>query len=295
MQETQCPQCGEWLGVPPEFADRPIRCGACGRIIPPHERTGSVPVPPPPPPPPYRGSPRFPDDDTPGPPPTGPRFPDRDDDRDYPPRRKGGGLWWLWLLLALGGFSCCGCCGVLGLLNMANQWKSFTAKDGAFTADFPGDPVYTTEAFNWKDKDTTPGTSHQYGALQLMNAQAFAVHYADMPKSMKPFRPSDKKLLELGLEDFKANTTNFTEQNRAETTVGKHKALDVEGTFTDPKHGLLYVFVRAVIVGDRVFILIAAGKEKGKLAPQKDRFFNSFKPADPKETEKEKPADPKEK
>lgn len=291
MQETQCPQCGEWLGVPPEFADRPIRCGACGRIIPPHERTGSSPSPPPPPP--YRGSPRFPDDDTPDPPPTGPRFPDRDDDRDYPPRRKGGGLWWLWLLLAVGGFGCCGCCGLLGLVNMANQWKPYTAKDGAFTADFPGEPVVQEKTFKWKD-DTT-GKSHEYAALQLLNAQGFGVHYADLPKSMKAIRPTDKRLLKLGLEDFKANATNFTVGPETFLKVGEYEALDIEGTMTDPKHGMLHVYVRVMIVGDRVFTLIAAGKEKGKLAPHKDRFFNSFKPADPPEKDQAKPADRKEK
>lgn len=294
MQETQCPQCGEWLGVPPEFADRPIRCGACGRVIPPHERNASAP--PSPPPPPYRGGPQFPDDDRPSPRPSGPRFPDRDDDRYDPPRRKGGGLWWVWLLLAVGGISCCGCCGLLGLVNALNQWKPHTAKDGAFTAEFPGDPVHTTEAFNWKDKDESPGTTQQYTAIQLATAQVFAVHYADMPKSMKQFRPKDEKLLELGLQDFKAGAPNFTEQSRTEVTVaGKYKGLDVEGTYTDPKHGMLSVYVRAVIVGDRVFVLIAAGKDKAKLTPQKDRFFNSFKPADPPEKEKGKPAEPKEK
>ena len=115
------------------------------------------------------------------------------------------------------------------------------------------------------------------------------LHYADLPKSMKGFRPSDEKLLKLGLEDFKADSNNFSVLSSAEVTVGKYKGMDVEGTMTDPKLGLLQVSLRVVIVGDRVFTLIAAGKDRKKVQTMRDRFFNSFKPADPKV----EPADPK--
>lgn len=93
------------------------------------------------------------------------------------------------------------------------------------------------------------------------------------------------------MEDFKAKSTNFTPLSSAETKFGKYEAMDVEGTMTNPKQGLLHVSLRVIIVGDRVFTLIAAGKDKKKLAPVRDRFFNSFKPAEPKDA----PADPKEK
>jgi hypothetical protein len=278
VQETQCPKCGEWLGVPPEFADRPVKCGSCGRVIQPHERQ---PAPAPPPPPPSAG-PRFPESDPPRS--RGPRFPEKEFDDYPPPRRKGGGVW-VWLLLGMGAFGFC-CCGGVGFLFLAAanpKWEPYTADNGAFTADFPGKPEYKTNAFQWKDKDESPGTSHEYGAVQLMNAQGFAVHYTDLPKSMLTFRWSDEKLLKAGLEEYKRDSTNFTVKSSTETTVGKYKAVDVEGTTTHPQHGLLQVSVRVVIVGDRVFTLIAAGKERAKLTPAKDRFFNSFKPADPKD------------
>lgn len=194
----------------------------------------------------------------------------------------------MWLLLVFGGLGCCGCGGVVfAVLAATNKWESFTPDNGAFTADFPGKPVYHTKPFKWKDGKE--GTSHEYGALQLVNAQGFGIHYTDLPKSMKA--ASDEALLKYGLEDFKANSTNFTVQSSSEIKPGGHSGLDVEGTYTDPQHGLLQVYVRVLIVGDRIFTLVAAGKERKKLVKEKDRFFNSFKPAEPKG----KAADPKEK
>lgn len=201
-------------------------------------------------------------------------------------------MWWLWLVLGFVafGFCCCGGLGALTLVN-ANKWESYTSENGAFTAEFPGKPVYQTKPFKWKDGKE--GTGHEFAALQLLNAQGFGIHYADLPKSLKGV-VDDETLLKLGLEDFKANSTNFSIQSSSRTKVGKHEAMDVEGTMTDPQQGMLQVYLRVVIVGDRVFTLIAAGKDKKKLTPHKDRFFNSFKPADPKDKGKDKPADPKE-
>jgi hypothetical protein len=190
---------------------------------------------------------------------------------------------WVWVLLGFAAFGFC-CCGGVSLLVLAAanpRWEPYTADNGAFTADFPGKPVYQSKPFKWNDGKE--GTSHEYGALQLINAQGFGVHYADLPKSMLAFRPSDKKLLKAGLDEFKANSTNFTVGSENYHKVGQYVALDIDGTMTDPQHGLLQVSVRVMIVGDRVFTLVAAGKDKAKLTPAKDRFFNSFKPADPKE------------
>jgi len=281
VQETQCPQCGEWLGVPPEFADRPVKCGACGRVIQPNERHAA------PPPPPSRSAPQFPRDDTPAS--RSPRFPDQPQDETYAPPRKKGGLLWLWLLLGLGGFGFC-CCGggVLLLIAAANpKWEPYTAENGAFTADFPGKPIYQTKPVKWPDDKE--GIGHEYGALQPLQQQGVGVHYADLPKSMKAIRPTDKKLLKLGLADFKATSTNFTVQSSVETQHGRYEAMDVEGTMTDPKQGLLQVSLRVMIVGDRVFTLIAAGKDRKKLQPTRDKFFDSFKPAEPKKDEKGEP------
>lgn len=181
MQETECPQCGEWLGVPPEFADRPVRCGSCGRVIHPHERQTL------PPPPPTQPGPQFPRDDAPAS--RGPRFPDQPhDDTDTPPRKKGS-LLWLWLVLGFGGFGLC-CCGGLGLLGLAalnGKWESYTADTGAFTAEFPNKPVYQTKPFTWPDGKE--GTGHEYAALQPLQGQGVGLHYADMPKSLKASPP----------------------------------------------------------------------------------------------------------
>lgn len=267
VQETQCPQCGEWLGVPPEFADRPVRCGACGRVIAPHERGRSAPSPPPP-------DPR----------PAGPRFPDRDDDSYSRPPRKGGLLWVVGVLglLAVG---CCGCGGLLFLIAASNpKWEPYSPDSGAFTADFPGKPEHKTEGVNWPDGKE--GTAEIYALVRPLNADGFAIHYVDLPKSWQVPKSEDW-LLKEGLEQMKKDTTNFTVGTTSRLKVDKYEALDVEGTMTDPKAGLIHVYIRVMIVGERVFTLMAAGKDPKKLAPEKEQFFKSFKPADPKE----KPAD----
>lgn len=199
---------------------------------------------------------------------------------------------WLWVVLSIIGFSCCGCGGLGAIfLANANKWESYTPDNGAFTAEFPGKPVYQTKPFKWKDGKE--GTGHEFAALQLLNAQGFVVYYTDLPKSLKGAL-SDDAILKFGLEDIKAKYTNFTVQSTTELPVGKHKAMDVDGTYTDPQHGKLQVSVRSIIVGDRLFMLFAVGQDRKKLTPHKNRFFNSFKPADPKDKEKDKPADPKE-
>jgi hypothetical protein len=278
VQETECPKCGEWLGVPPEFADRAVKCGSCGRVIQPHERADA---------PPRSPTPRYPNDDRPTS--RSPRFPDRPErDDDAPPRRKGG-LVWLWLLLGFGGLSLC-CCGGLvavGLTN-ANKWERYTAENGAFTAEFPGKPVHEEKDFQWNDKNDTRGKAHEYAAVQWLNTQGFAIHYADLPKSMKAIRPTDKKLLSLGLNDLKTKSPEFTVLSAVDRKVAAYDAMDVEGTYTDPQQGFLHAYVRVMIVGDRVFTLMAAGKDKKKLNRDKERFFNSFQPADPNDASKEK-------
>lgn len=198
---------------------------------------------------------------------------------------------WVWLLLGFGGFAlCCGGCVVMGVIAALNgKWEPYTADGGAFTAEFPTKPVHQEKTFKWKDD--TSGKSHEYASVLVLQGQGVGVHYADLPKSMKAIRPTDKRLLKLGLEDFKANSTNFTVQNETFQTIGKYEVLDIEGTMTDPQQGLLQVSLRVMIVGDRVFTLIAAGKDRKKMQPTRDRFFNSFKPADPKDSPSDKEKD----
>ncbi len=286
MQETQCPQCGEWLGVPPEFADRPVRCGACGRVIQPHERGSS------PPPPPARSAPQFPRNDDDAPASRGPRFPDQPEyGADAPPRKKGG-LLWLWLLLGLGGFGFCCCGGLVAFVFFAAanpKWEPYTAENGAFTAEFPGKPVTQQKPVKWPDDKE--GTGYEYAALQPLQQQGVGLHYTDIPKSLRKVT-DDETLLKIWLKDFKAKSTNFTEKSSSLSKPGKYQVMDVEGTMMDPQHGLLQVSLRLMIVGDRAFLLVAAGKDRRKMQPMRDRFFDSFKPAEPK---KDATPDPKEK
>lgn len=265
MQEIQCPQCGDWLGVPPEYAHKPVRCGSCQRVIEPAERRAPSP-----------------------PADRGPRFPDREDDAAYHrPRRRGSGLW-VWAVLALVGVGCCGCGGV-GLLfwGAANPpWEKFTHDKGEFTAEFPGKPNYQSHAFAWPDGTT--GTTHEYNAWKANNFEGFAVHYLDWPKGGT--RGRDEFLIDLFLDDFKkTNTHGYAEASKGEmTTYGKYKGRETEGTINDPQYGQGYAHVRVMVVGDRGYMLIAVGKEKGKLVADKDRFFNSFQPVEPKAKEKAK-------
>lgn len=269
MQETECPQCGEWLGVPPEFAERPVRCGACGRVIAPDERTRSAPPTPP------RTA--------------GPRFPDREDESYHRPPRKGRSGCVVGLLVVFGLLGCCACGGVGLILIAANpKWESFKPDNGAFTADFPGKPEYSTNSAGIQWPDGTPDTLHKYDAVKLGNTEWFAVHYYDVPKSRAA--TSDKVFITVMIEGYKnAAPGGFTQISSNDAPDTLYPAKDVEGKFTDPKAGELHAYGRALVAGDRVYLLIAVGKEKKKLTPEKDRFFNSFKPAE----RQGKPADKK--
>lgn len=266
MQETQCPQCGDWLGVPPEFATRPVRCGSCGRVIAPHER--GQPAPPPP------ADPR------------GPRFPEHEDETTHRPRPKGGAPG-VWLLLAVLGFGCCGCGGLIlaGLFVVNPPWEAYTPDNGAFTAEFPGKPTYSEDTAGIQWPDGTPATLHKYDAGKLGNTEWFAVHYYDLPRSKD--RPSNKVLINLIVEGYKkAAPGGFNQVTSNDSPAVVHPAKDVEGTFTHPQLGPVYAYGRGLVAGDRVYMLVAVGKDRTKLAPEKDRFFNSFKPAEPKEKAK---------
>jgi hypothetical protein len=188
---------------------------------------------------------------------------------------------WVIGLLVLFGVGCCGCGGIgLFLIVATPKWEPFTPENGAFTADFPGKPEHKSEVVNWPDGKE--GTSEQYAAVRPLNGDGFAVHYVNLPKSWQVAKSEDW-LLKQGLEEIKKGTTNFTLVSSTRLKVmDKYEAMDVDGTATDPKVGLLNVQLRVLIVGDRLYMLFAAGKDKKKLGPEKDRFFSSFKPTDPK-------------
>lgn len=196
------------------------------------------------------------------------------------------------LLVLVGLFGCCACGGVGLFLIAANpKWESFTPENHAFTADFPGKPVYSTNSSGVKWPDGTPDTLHKYDAVKLGNAEWFAVHYFDVPKSRG--QQANKVLITVMIEGYKNSAPGgFNPISSNESPDTPYPAKDVEGTYTDPKQGELHAYGRALVAGDRVYLLIAVGKDKKKLAPEKEQFFNSFKPADPKQ----KPDDnPKEK
>jgi hypothetical protein len=169
------------------------------------------------------------------------------------------------------------------------KWESFTPENEAFTAEFPGKPAYTTASDGIQWPDGTPDTLHKYEAAKLGNAEWFAVHYYDVPKSRAAV--ADKVFITVMIEGYKNSAPGgFHQISSNDSPDIPYKAKDVEGTFTDPKAGELYSYGRALVAGDRVYLLIAVGKDKKKLAPEKDHFFNSFKPT----VRKEKPDDKKE-
>ncbi len=259
MREIPCPHCGEWLGIPPEFANRPVRCGSCQKVISPGEHSphSNAPLPPPTAPTPARA-----------------RY---DDDEAYRPERKPRGKIWLWLLLGFGGLSllCCGGGAVIAWRGMNPKWQEFRPEGGEFAAIFPGKPKLETKPFNWPNGTT--GTARLYHAERMGGPAGFHVHFLDIPKTQ--LKGSEDFLLNAMIEEIKkSDLPSFAEVSRKPVSGTNYEGKEVEATFQHPKHGTGIAFLRIAVVGERIFVLMALGKDRKRLLPEKDRFFDSFVP-----------------
>jgi len=263
MPEITCPNCREELDVPVELAGSAVRCGACQFVVEPG--MGRVPV-----------VPRA----------ESVRRREARDESDVPentPKPKKS-LGWLWILLGLGGLSCAGCCGLVGFLGFKMEnptWTKYSAPDGAFTVEFPGDAPQTQTR-------SIPVAEEKPLALTLTISERkfaqerYAVGVCDLPKIDPKI---DKALAEIYIEACLNGLKNqpgvtVKETSRTNITLFGQPGKEYVGTFSDSGIRNGRVTRRIFVLNNKLYMLSAMGKDGGPPPERIEQFFSSFQPAD---------------
>jgi hypothetical protein len=268
VREVPCPQCGEYLGVPVEFERGPIRCGSCSRVIQPHEHSPQQ----------NRTYDDAKDDD----PSTrntrldddGRSKPRRsrrpDDDEPRKPRTN------RFLMVAVGwmvlfGVVCCGCGGFLVWEAFKPSWEPYSTAE--FTVTFPKPPTYSDTAFTTAEGKTE--RLQQYLSQLPLQQQAYVVMHTPLPKgSGKVWREAQMNAIVDELK--KGSQFGFQETKRTNMIISGQQGMEVEGTGLLPQVGKSTMVLRLVPVEKRMFILVAVGRDRGRMAANMQRFFDSF-------------------
>jgi hypothetical protein len=269
MPEITCPNCREVLDVPAELAGSAVRCGACQFVVEPV--MGRVPTV-------LRAEPA--------------RQRERRDELDdtEPPRPKKS-LMWLWILLGLGGLSCAGCCGIVGFLGYKVEnptWTKYSAPEGAFTAEFPGDTPQTTTRSIPLPGNTKSLTLTLTISERKLAQERYAVGVCDLPKTEEKL---DKALAEVYIEACLkglANQPGITVKQISLTnmTLFGQPGKEYIGTFTDSGIRNGRVTRRLFVLDNKLYMLSAMGRDGGPPPERVEKFFSSFQPADAKDEKK---------
>jgi hypothetical protein len=266
VREVPCPQCGEYLGVPVEFERGPIRCGSCSRVIQAHEHTPQRNTPQADDDPSTRNT-RLDDDGTPK-----PRRSRRPDDGDGPRKPRSNRL----LLVVFGwlvvfGVVCCGCGGFLVWEAFKPTWEPYNTAE--FTVTFPKPPTYSDTAYTTGEGKTE--RMQQYLSQLPLQQQVFVVMHTPLPKGTgKVWREAQMNAIVDELK--KSGQFGFQETKRTDMIISGQQGMQVEGTGQHPQLGQSSMVLRLVPVKNRMFILVALGKDNKQSASNRQRFFDSF-------------------
>ncbi|MFO0848365.1 MAG: hypothetical protein U0871_07395 [Gemmataceae bacterium] len=269
MPSVVCPLCKEPLDVPPEFAGRPVRCGACQTVF-------TVPAD------------RPPDDDLPGGPPvsrpTAPDYPAparrlADDYPDDPPRdpwadpprrpQRTGSRAWLWVT-AFAALSCCGLgCGglvVFSLWMVFPEFKPFDDPGGKYHAEFPGNLSQYTQ--------TEPGKPIKtcVEGRRSFPPETYFVHHTDLPKGGPA--PDPDKVLKEAADKAVADVAGGAEASRTPTTFAGRPAVQVVIDHPDDA----VTVVRFLLDDRRLYAVGVTGLSlNDQDDPRVQGFFDRFK------------------
>ncbi len=284
MREVPCPQCGEYLGVPAEFERGPIRCGSCSRVIQAQEHSPQQN-----PAPQSQADSRRGDDDD-----ASSRNTRLDDDGQPKPRRsrarndelppnrprRNRSLLVVLGFLTVFGLVCCGCGGVLVWQVFKPEWSPYTTPE--FTVTFPKPPTYSDTTYTTGEGKTEK--FQQYLCQLLIQQQAFVVMHTPLPKGTgKVWREAQMNALIDELK--KGGQFGFQETSRTSMVISGQQGLQVEGTGQQPQMERAAMVIRLVAVESRMYLLVVVGNDRGKMAANMQRFFDSFTltPTAPKE------------
>lgn len=245
-----CPSCRDQLDVPTEFRGRSVKCATCQTVFP-------VPAEPEPPSVrPSRAGAR-----------TRPRDPD---DFDDTPKRRGNGLVWFLLLgtlLVCGGISLA--CAGFSVWLYNPPMKAHTSDDGKFTVEFPGDPA------PFQQTGEKGVVMKGMEARRQTNEMRFSVKYYDLPKAPQ----DDEQAVAEAIKSEIASLAAGSELQRQTTRHAGFPALDVQLS-QGPEFLRRITILRVVLVGKRVYILMAQGQNLMPEIAYVQKFFISFLPAE---------------
>lgn len=260
-----CPHCREHLDIPAEYRGRAVRCASCQNVFTTPPLPGATP-----PPLPERRS----DGPSDAPPRPRPRL--DDDAYDRPRRKPNGGVWVLLLLTTLVLGACVGGCTGVAAWLYNPKMHPFTSAEGKFKVEFPDNPNPVTGTDD-RGTVTVNGSREQ-------TQERFAVKVFDLPAKYRGL-PPDEALEQLALAELKAEGG----RERTHHEVVKHDgfpAYDVTDADQVPGFQRRNTLVRCVLVGNRVYAVVAQGPNMQPQAWWVRKFFVSFeitdRPADGK-------------
>lgn len=267
-----CPHCREHLDIPAEYRGRAVRCASCQNVFTTPPLPGSTPP---------SAPERRPDGPADAPPwrteqPPRPRPRLDDDGYDRPRLKPNGGVWVLLLLTTLVLGACVGGCTGLAAWLYNPKMHPFTSAEGKFRVEFPGNPSPTVDPGD-AGAVTVSGNREQ-------TQERFTVKVFDRPAKNRGL-PPDEALEQLALAELKA--AGGRERTRGEsTTHDGFPAYDVTDADDMPGFQRRNTIVRCVLVGKRVYAVVAQGPNMQPQAWWVRKFFVSFeitdRPADGK-------------
>jgi LSD1 subclass zinc finger protein len=243
MKPVNCPNCREALEVPFELLGREIRCASCGTVFlagsaaPPTVRPAAAPRA-------YRSV-----------------------ERDPAPPKGNRGVWLvLFATFVVAGAITAGCAGLF-TWSTNPRMHTATEADGRFKLEMPGQP----------QPITLPGdngaTVKGFESDRPLSEDRYFVKYFELPE--KADRSDPQAILASAIQKEVAATAPGPETARQVTTHDGYPALDAWFE-TGPALMARTTILRAILIGQRVYLLGAKGPN---LQPQMwwvMRFFKSF-------------------
>ena len=151
-----------------------------------------------------------------------------------------------------------------------DSWHTYTSTDGQFSASFPGKPTESSQTANTElGEIVNYFVKHENGSTQYM------VSYADYPADTMTGSDPKAVVADSFEKTFESSPDVNKVVSKSEITVDGYPGMEGELEYTSGN----YVWYRQVLVGDRMYQLLATTltSNKDDLADEAQKFHESFK------------------
>jgi hypothetical protein len=246
-QTYPCPNCGDYLDVPEEMARRPVRCATCQKVFTPAGGGLS-------------------EDDV------DDRSARRNRYDDDPPRRKRRVWPWVFGILGLALFCCCGT-----VLYMAQQflnpdWQAFESQAQGFTAEFPAEVEEQVKLTGRADGEKAP----VFRAVRtIIVDEEYTIRCIPLTAKDRNRKP-DTLLNELADAEISLHAVGRQMKPRVRRTYDGHEAME----FAVKMKAGTHLQARIVLAEKKAYILTVNGPGAPDQSSWVDKFFDNFKVVD---------------